>query len=69
MSKGNKSYTIRNTGTHNSFGGGQQQEIVENNTGNVGFGTALVFTAIAIVGGGIFFSIVIFILWLITNLG
>lgn len=65
-SNSGKSYTIRNTGIHNSFGGGQQQEIVENNTGNVGFGTALVFAAIAIVGGGIFFFIVTLILKLIT---
>lgn len=61
-----KSYTIRNTGIHNSFGEGQQQEIVENNTGSVGFGTALVFAAIAIVGGGMFFTIAMFICWLLS---
>jgi len=66
MGNGNKSYTVKNTGIHNSFGNGQQQEIVENNTGNVGFGTALIITAIAIPGAAIFYFVVGLILKLIT---
>lgn len=69
MSKGNKSYTIRNTGIHNSFGEGQQQEIVESSGYTCdSFREWLIIGVLGFVGLVIGWAIMGVIYWLIITI-